>query len=393
MRDRKPYRALTIHPNMRAALHDALDRTLNQGYHASKVVEYNLKNNKKWGSRDRRLFAETLYDVVRWRPRLAWAAQVQEDQITLLLTAWLELNSGSPDTELQDRWDNAPDLQTAEAMPDWLHSRGEAEFGEQWGEVAAGLNTQAPLFLRANSLRGTLDQCVAALKDEEVITRTRGGSVVEVVKRQNVFTTKAFKEGWFEVQDMGSQDIGPFLQVEPGMRVIDACAGGGGKALHLAAMMENKGSLIAMDVHQWKLEELKKRARRAGVHCIQTRLIEGSKTIKRMQGTADRLLLDVPCSGAGVLRRKPDTKWKVDEAGLADTRKLQAEIVSSYARMVKPGGIMVYATCSILREENGAQVEKFLESHQGWSLETEETRLPEPGGSDGFYMARLRLAG
>ena len=174
------------------------------------------------------------------------------------------------------------------------------------------------------------------------------------------------------------------------MKVVDACAGGGGKALHLAAMMRNKGKIHALDIHAWKLAELKKRAARAGADIIETREIEGSKTIKRLAAHADRLLLDVPCSGLGVLRRNPDSKWKLSAEEVDRLVALQAEILENYARMVKPGGKLVYATCSILPSENERQVQAFLARHGDvWQLEAELRRNPAQGGFDGFYAARL----
>ncbi len=382
-----------LHPNLQEALVDGLDRCLNQGYHAAKVVEWNLKNHKKWGARDRRLFAQTLYEVVRWRSRLAYAALADEQQARRLLAAWLALEDGTANTELRARWEQPLNEQMRQAMPDWLQAAGQADYGADWGALAAVLNTQAPLFLRANSLKTNAETLQERLDFEDIETRLRGGAALEVVKRQNVFTSQAFKDGLFEVQDLGSQHIAPFLQVEPGQRVIDACAGGGGKALHAAALMENRGKLLAMDIHGWKLDALKKRAKRAGVHCIESRLIESSKTIKRLDGSADRVLLDVPCSGSGVLRRKPDTKWKVTAASLEETKTLQADILARYSRMTRVGGKLVYATCSILEGENRAQVQAFLAANPGWSLEAEDHRLPEEGGSDGFYMARLLREG
>ena len=181
------------------------------------------------------------------------------------------------------------------------------------------------------------------------------------------------------------------LEVEPGMRVVDACAGGGGKSLHLAALMQNKGQLISLDTLAWKLDELKVRARRAGVSNIETRPIENNKVIKRMYGTADRLLLDVPCSGLGVLRRNPDSKWKLTEAQLTQLLETQQTILQSYSPMVKSGGKMVYATCSILPSENRSQVDHFLasEAGKGWELVKDRSILPQEEGFDGFYMALL----
>jgi 16S rRNA (cytosine967-C5)-methyltransferase len=210
-------------------------------------------------------------------------------------------------------------------------------------------------------------------------------------ERQNIFTRQQFKDGLFEVQDAGSQLIAPFLQVKPGMRVIDACAGGGGKTLHLAALMQNKGRIIAMDIESWKLDELKKRARRAGAsNNIETRLIDSSKVIKRLENSADRLLIDVPCSGLGVLRRNPDAKWKLSPEFIQEVKATQQSILNDYCDMLKTGGVMVYSTCSILPEENEDQVQMFLEHHKGqFELEAQRMILPSEG-FDGFFMARLK---
>jgi 16S rRNA (cytosine967-C5)-methyltransferase len=208
-------------------------------------------------------------------------------------------------------------------------------------------------------------------------------------KRGNIFQTQLIKDGQFEVQDAGSQCIAPFLQAEPGMWVVDACAGAGGKALHLAALMKNKGRIIALDTEDWKLEELSRRARRNGVHIVQPRPIESSKTIKRLHGAADRLLLDVPCSGLGVLRRNPDAKWKLSPEFLENVKVAQEGILENYSKILKPNGRMVYATCSIFPSENERQVEKFLARHPQFKLLDERKISPANDGFDGFYMALL----
>ena len=211
--------------------------------------------------------------------------------------------------------------------------------------------------------------------------------------RGNVFVSPMFKNGFFEVQDAGSQCIAPFLRVKPGMRVIDACAGAGGKTLHLAALMQNKGSIIPLDTEAWKLEELRRRTRRNGIHIVQTRPIESSKTIKRLHHSADRLLLDVPCSGLGVLRRNPDAKWKLSPEFIENVKVTQAKILREYSDMLRPGGLMVYATCSILPSENEEQVQRFLAENKDYKLLEERKISPANDGSDGFYMALLEKAG
>ena len=191
------------------------------------------------------------------------------------------------------------------------------------------------------------------------------------------------------MQDAGSQLIAPFLQAESGMRVIDACAGAGGKSLHLATLMQNKGSIISMDTEGRKLEELRKRAQRNGINIIETRTIESDKVINRLQDSADRLLLDVPCSGLGVIRRNPDAKWKLKLEFMNEIRFLQAKILQNYSKMVKIGGKMVYATCSILPSENENQVAIFLENNQNWEKMDEKKVSSSEYGFDGFYMALL----
>ena len=210
-------------------------------------------------------------------------------------------------------------------------------------------------------------------------------------ERKNLFTTELFKKGHFEVQDAGSQWIAPMLDVKPGMRVIDACAGAGGKTLHLSALMNNKGSLIAMDTEAFKLDELKKRARRAGVGNVETREIDSTKVIKRLHETADRVLLDVPCSGLGVLRRNPDAKWKLSQNFIQKIQVTQRDILSRYSKMIRGNGKMVYATCSILPSESEEQVKWFLAEQAGAFELIEERRCsPSANGYDGFYMACLQ---
>jgi 16S rRNA (cytosine967-C5)-methyltransferase len=173
------------------------------------------------------------------------------------------------------------------------------------------------------------------------------------------------------------------------MRVIDTCAGAGGKTLHLAAQMENKGQLIAMDIYGGKLAELKKRAKRAGVHNVQNRVIEGTKSIKKLKNSADRILIDAPCSGIGVLKRNPDSKWKLQAEFVDNIKKTQADILDRYSSMLKVNGLMVYATCSIMPSENEDQVAIFLENNKNFRLHEDIKVSPSKSGFDGFYMALL----
>ncbi len=174
------------------------------------------------------------------------------------------------------------------------------------------------------------------------------------------------------------------------MRVIDACAGAGGKSLHMAALMKNKGKILCLDTEERKLIELKKRSKRNGISIIETKTIDSTKVIKRLAESADLVLLDVPCSGLGVIRRNPDAKWKLKKERIEELIKIQADILSSYSNMVKKGGKLIYVTCSILPSENELQIKKFIESHKDqYKLIEEKTISPAESGFDGFYMAKL----
>ena len=180
------------------------------------------------------------------------------------------------------------------------------------------------------------------------------------------------------------------LDAKEGMRVIDACAGAEGKTLHLASPMKNKGKIIALETFQWKLDELKKRATRAGVNIIETREISSSKIIKRLADSADRLLLDVPCSGLGVLKRNPDIKWNISVSAIEELKKIQQDILFRYSCRVKAGGKMIYATCSILPSEGEDQLKNFIsEKKEMWSLVSEKIFSPYKNDCDGCYLAVL----
>jgi len=247
--------------------------------------------------------------------------------------------------------------------------------------------------LRANRLHVSPEELQRELSNEEIIANTlkKYPYAVQLHKRADVFKTDAFKKGYFEVQDASSQLVAPTLDIEPGMRVIDACAGAGGKTLHIASLMENKGQIIALDIIGGKLKELKRRARRAKAHNIDTRKIDSTKVIKKLKNSADRVLIDAPCSGLGVLKRNPDSKWKMQPDFVDTIKETQQELLQSYSRMLKSGGKLVYATCSILPSENEQQIDTFLNSEkgQGFHKEFDQTEYPSETGYDGFYRAVL----
>ncbi len=374
-----------------------------QNKYADKVIEKVLKQNPKWGARDRRFIAETTYDIVRWYRFLQNITEAEENDYWKLLGGWCVLHQvqlpaweefkGLNEKRILERNIKMKSIRRfRESIPDWLDTLGEQELGKRWEKELHALNEEAAVVLRANTLKISAKDLQYSLRESEVETdylRDFPDALV-LTERQNIFRHPAFKEGMFEVQDAASQFIAPFLRVSPGMRVIDACAGAGGKTLHLAAIMKNKGRIIAMDVEAFKLEELQKRAKRAGVNNLEIKHIESSKTIKRLENSADRLLLDVPCSGLGVLKRNPDAKWKLSGEFIENVKELQQHILQDYCNMLKKDGLMVYSTCSVLPSENERQVDKFLERN-GDKFELIDQKHSWPtDGFDGFYMALLR---
>lgn len=395
---------MRLYRNLSEAVVENLHHIFSENRYADKVIERVLKQHPKWGARDRRFIAETTYDIVRWYRLFLELTKASADDYWSLFGAWCMWNKvdlpdweeleGLSKSHFYERYDKAQHIRKIrESIPDWLDELGEQELGASWDQEIHALNEPAKVVLRVNTLKITRDGLQRLLNDEENIETQRLENYPDALtlnERQNIFTRQAFKDGLFEVQDAGSQRIAAFLEVKPGMRVIDACAGGGGKTLHLAALMQNKGRIIAMDTEAWKLDELKKRARRAGASdTIETRVIDSSKVIKRLENSADRLLLDVPCSGLGVLKRNPDAKWKLSVEFIEKVRALQQEILQNYTSMVKPGGILVYSTCSVLPSENERQVDTFLASHPTFERLEQETLLPS-AGFDGFFMCRMR---
>lgn len=396
---------MKLHSNTVYAVVDALDEIFNRDRYADKVIEKILRSNPKWGARDRAFIAESTYEMVRWW-RLIHAISPSDSLFHLFgtywlmqgqeLPAWKEFKGIDPES-IKSKYESIQDRATLQSIPDWLDQMGESLLGDKWDKEIDTLNQQASVIIRVNTLKITKEALMKRLEEEGIDTFAPKGyrDALVLAKRQNMFRSPAFKEGLFEVQDASSQKVAAALDVAPGMRVIDACAGAGGKSLHLAALMENKGRILSMDVEEWKLKNTKLRARRAGVSIIEPKVIEGNKTIKRLRESADRLLLDVPCSGLGVLKRNPDTKWKLSPESINKVLGIQQEILQNYSSLLKPDGIMVYATCSILPTENQEQVNTFLSSEAGREFELIEDQkvLAHESGFDGFYIAKLRKKG
>lgn len=398
---------MKLHKTLVQAVTDTLLRIFNEGIYADKAVEQVLKQNSRWGSRDRRFIAETTYEMVRWLRLIMRSAEIETaeyaTQMMKLFGTWFIIKGEElPDWEefssldknkILENFQKAKEIRKyRESVPDWLDEIGSKELGEDiWTEELHELNKEAQVVLRVNTLKIERIKLLRLLLDQSIEVEIIGGydDALLLLKRQNLHQLSEYKQGFFEIQDASSQLIAPFMDLKEGMTVVDACAGAGGKSLHIAAMMKNKGQIFSMDVEERKLIELKKRADRAGVKIIHTKPIN-SQNISQLKNFADRLLLDAPCSGLGVIRRNPDTKWKLNSEFIETIKKTQQEIITNYSQMLKPDGLMIYATCSILPSENQQQVELFLEKNKGIFEFIEDRKIMPSDGFDGFYMAKIK---
>lgn len=377
---------------------------LGKGDYADRAIEYGLNESRHWTAAEKSLFVNLTYEVVRWLRLLMEIdpCPIARGKYLYAIGVYMTLKGMQLDPEdfpepfdkdrITKRFNElSAERRIKESIPDWLDEMAGNELGETWPALLSALNEPAPIILRANTLKSTPSALASSLENAglRTIPAPPAEHALMLEEFSNVFTLSLYHNGYFEVQDSGSQMIAPFVDAKPGMRVVDACAGTGGKTLHLAALMQNKGRIIALDTAVWKLDVLKQRALRAGVTIIETKPIETTKVIKRLAATADRVLIDAPCSGLGVLRRNPDAKWKITPAKVQKLIGEQREILNSYCRMVKPAGMLIYATCSILPSENRRQVDNFLSSHPEFTFVEDKTIGPDICNCDGFYMAKM----
>lgn len=381
------------------------------------------------GSSDRRAISDRVWRVFRTHRRLVWWLADKQTPRLLVAASLLLDGGGLVDVEstftagrfapaplapseqlalrrLQGRTlDHAsmPEAVRLE-MPDWLLPLLSPRLDT--AELVALLEP-APLDLRVNLLKATREEAAAALGAEGLEATPTPFSPwgLRIEGRRQVTTGPAFRAGLIEIQDEGSQLVAALTGARPGLRVADLCAGAGGKTLALAMMMQNRGQLVACDVSAARLDAAVRRLRRAGVHNVERHLIEaGDKWAKRRAGSFDRVLVDAPCTGTGTWRRNPDARLRLTEADLAELLPKQAAIMDQAAALVRIGGRLVYATCSLLSEENEDQVTAFLTRHPGFALVPlprawQGGAPPNPGdflsltparhGTDGFFAAVL----
>jgi len=352
---------------------------------ADAVLSAYFRDKGKLGARDRAFIAEAAYGVIRRLRTLEHLAGGREPR--RLLLAWLARFGGHNLRQFEGltRGDEGDWLKRVKSddlsglsdaarldLPDWLHERLAAGQGGHLAELMAALNQPAPLDLRVNPLAIERDAAIEALAKDGIATVPTPWSPLGLRLKDKPALNRnpLFTAGAIEVQDEGSQLLALLTGARRGEMVCDFCAGAGGKTLLLGALMRNTGRLYAFDVAEKRLANLKPRLARSGLSNVHPQLLadERDQKVKRLAGKFDRVLVDAPCSGLGTLRRNPDLKWRQSPESVAELVAKQAAILDSSARLAKPGGRLVYATCSLLPEENAAQVEAFLARHPEYKL-------------------------
>jgi 16S rRNA (cytosine967-C5)-methyltransferase len=297
------------------------------------------------------------------------------------------------------------------SFPQWMVEDWIAHYGyDETEKLCHASHLQAPLTLRVNTLRTTVDECVKRLAGEGIeATRTVYSPLGLVVpKRINFSALMSYRDGLYEIQDEGSQIVSLLANPQPSDIVVDACAGGGGKTLHLAALMQNQGIIYALDIGDQRLKEMVRRSRRSGVTIIVPRVVAADTPVAEdLSLAADCVLIDAPCSGSGTIRRNPFLKWRITQDGISNYVAMQGELLRRYSRCAKVGGTVVYATCSLFRSENDDVLKEFLVGHPEFVVQKSRSildrwgigdlgsddavqLLPSKHGTDGFYAVALR---
>jgi 16S rRNA (cytosine967-C5)-methyltransferase len=413
---------------------------------ADALIDSFFRAHKYLGSHDRKFVAETMYGTLRYLRKCELLVSTataglenllrEEDKVLLLILAYLLLKGkiNSEDItqvffklgpQLQDKRITILDILSKPStlneesvinrigveysFPNWIVGQLIEQYGEVEAEkICSSLNEQAPLTLRVNTLKTTVEQCQAELQKLGMNAKRTVLSPLGLIldKRINIFSLPLFRDGWFEVQDEGSQLLPVLIDPKPNSKLLDVCAGAGGKTLEFSALMKNRGEIFASDIHSHRLEELRRRMKRAGVQNVRIREIQAIEDLtEQYAGFFDTVFIDAPCSGLGTIRRNPGMKWIVTEQTMRELSEKQQSILHSSAGLVKAGGRLVYATCTMLRQENEENVNNFISKHPEFVLTdaskfigTEKRSLargsfiallPHIHGTDGFFCAVL----
>ena len=368
-----------------------------------------LIKNRKWGSNDRKLVGKGIIEIIRWKRKFDVIGKLNvksKNYYKNLLVVWsiyndIEFEECLTFSELKkDNICNNISITNSKraiknSIPDWLDSLGMKTYGKEiWEKEIQALNRPAKLFLRTNTLKTNVKKLQAYLKENHKVNTNKISNIPNalVVEENKILThLDVYKKGWFEIQDLNSQKISIFTNPKPNMLIIDTCAGSGGKTLHLATIMRNKGRIIATDSSDRKRKQLENRLKRNGISIVEYLNSENKDLLKKYYNSANIVIIDAPCSGLGVLKRNPAAKWHINPNRIRQLVGIQKQILQEYATLVKSGGNLIYATCTIFPNENQNQIKNFLKSKIGleFNLEKQEILLSQNTDGDGFYMAKL----
>ncbi len=367
------------------------------------------------GSKDRSAIGNLVYDALRWRASSAWIMGADTPRALVLGTVGRRWGLGAEglstriagdphgpeelSAEERQRLDEA-DLADAPAhvradLPDWIAPHFERLFGADWVAEGEALAKRPPLDIRANRLKADREKVVKALARYGAAATPFSPDGVRIAateaegRHPNVQVEPSFQKGWFEVQDEGSQVAALMVGAKPGGQVLDLCAGAGGKTLALAAIMANKGQVFATDNDRSRLAPIFERVKRSAARNVQIR--EAGASLDALEGRMDAVLVDAPCTGTGVWRRRPDAKWRLTERALGERIEEQRALLVDATRYLKPGGRLVYATCSLLPGEDGDQAEAFVAAHPGFALQSGAEIVAAAGLADPAPLAAAAL--
>lgn len=391
---------------------------------ADKEVNSILKQNKNFGSRDRSMIAESVYDIVRWKLKYEYQLSVAGSQYTmfkhLVLVSILNRNYSIKNPEVFNVTnDEIIDLQKiveqpisenhiAQSYPKEFYNFCLESIGEQWHSLAIALNQKPSVFIRVNTLRTSIEELLQQLTNNNIeatvanltdchatLAMTDNSTTkncIQILSKNNLRNSDLYRQGLFEFQDIGSQSIGNFLfdTIEDKSKldeisILDLCAGAGGKTLHLSALLNNKGKIYATDYKASRLKNLQQRAEQAGCSNIKIIDYKEAKQLKNL----DFVLMDAPCSGTGTFKRQADLKYKITQEKINEYQAIQSSLLHEYKNLIHKNGKIIYATCSILPQENQLQIKDFISNNPSFKLEKETQLLPTEYDGDGFYMALL----
>ncbi len=405
-----------IHPPIIDAITACLKAIFEEQKVADKVVNFYLKEHKQFGSRDRSMIAETVYDIVRWKLKYQYLLAVSSEQLTkyrhLILVSLFVRNYDITNIETFEATETdiarlkgfirqpIAEKHIEQSYPESFYNFCLKNMGMQWHQVAAALNQKPGVFIRVNTIKSTRDEFVKLLEKEGIIFQpvdflmetNESITSIQILSKNNLKNSSLYKQGLFEFQDIGSQAIGRFtVDAIPdttdlkNLRVLDLCAGAGGKTLHLSSLLNNQGRIFATDYNPARIKQLAFRATQAGCKNIEITDYNDAKKMNEF----DIILIDAPCSGSGTFKRQPDLKYKITPEKIQEYQLIQSSLLETCKNKLRRNGKIIYATCSVLPQENELQVQHFLKENPAFSAGKSKQLLPTEYDGDGFFMAEL----